>query len=201
MPHSGSLRHQLLLRTIRPLCWGMSIKSQEGTTQGDPLATPLYALATIPFIQKLSSPSSVRQVWYADDSAAVGKLSNILHWWRALSSHGPAFGYFVNNTKTWLVVKEEVESEAQSLFRDTNIHITSEGRPYLGSPLGSQAYVESFVHAKVDSWRSVILSLAEVALSSPHAALAALTHGITSLWIFCAGRPPTSVTYWHLLRT
>jgi hypothetical protein len=56
---------------------GSVLKSQEGTTQGDPLATPFYALATIPLIHKLSVQSSAKQVWYADDSSAIGRLISL----------------------------------------------------------------------------------------------------------------------------
>ena len=40
----------------------------DGDVQGDPLAMPFYALATVPLIQKLTA--RVTQVWYADDAAA-----------------------------------------------------------------------------------------------------------------------------------
>ena len=56
---------------------GTVLKSQEGTTQGDPLAMPIYALATVPLIRELSSTSDAKQVWYANDSAAFGKISSI----------------------------------------------------------------------------------------------------------------------------
>ena len=39
--------------------------SEEGTTQGDPLAMPVYALATLLLSDRL--PNTVTQVWYADD--------------------------------------------------------------------------------------------------------------------------------------
>jgi len=51
---------------------GDVLLSEEGTTQGDPLAMPFYALATIPLLQHL--PLGVVQVWYADDACAGGKL-------------------------------------------------------------------------------------------------------------------------------
>ena len=44
---------------------GNVLLSQEGTTQGDPLAIPMYALAAIPLIKKLKERvEKVNQVWY-----------------------------------------------------------------------------------------------------------------------------------------
>ncbi len=48
---------------------GDVLYSCEGTTQGDPLAMPMYALATVPIIKRLHSLSEdIDQVWYADRS-------------------------------------------------------------------------------------------------------------------------------------
>ena len=70
---------------------------------------PFYALATIPLISELSTQSSARQVWYADDSAAIGKLPDIQKWWDSLMERGPSYGYFANSLKTWLIVKPSVD--------------------------------------------------------------------------------------------
>ena len=58
----------------------------------------------------------------------------------------------------------------------------SYGRPYLGAPLGTQSHKEEFVCSKVDGWVSHVQSLSQVAMSQPHAAYAAFTHGFSSLW-------------------
>ena len=42
------------------------IISSEGTTQGDPVAMAMYALATVPLINRLHH--LVHQIWYADDA-------------------------------------------------------------------------------------------------------------------------------------
>ena len=176
---------------------GASILSQEGTTQGDPLAMPLCALSTVPLIRKLSSVTGTKQVWYADDSAAVGSVSDIKQWWDALLTRGPSYGYHVNVAKSWLVVKEGAESVTCNLFKDSQINVTTEGRQYLGAPVGRQSFIQEFVSAKVDHWKSILLSLADISSSSPHAAYAAFTHGIASLWLFLCRTTPNIC---HLLQ-
>jgi len=53
---------------------GETVFSQEGTTQGEPLAMPLYALGVVPLISKHNT-FSVNQIWYVDNAAAVGNYS------------------------------------------------------------------------------------------------------------------------------
>ena len=175
---------------------GSVLLSREGTTQGDPLAMPMYALATVPLIAKLSEVDSVSQTWYADDASACGKLPDVYNWWNLLSDIGPGFGYFPNASKSWLVVKEEFLDQASEIFRDTNVHLTSDGRPYLGSPLGSLDYVNSFVQRKAEEWCEYLSSLSEVATVHPHPAYSAFTHGAVGWWQYlCRTTPDIS----HLL--
>ena len=102
----NNLNRRLALRNISSLCpafsrviinmyrnaarlfvGGETILSQEGTTQGDPLAMAMYALALVPLITQLSSVA--KQVWYADDAAAVGQLADLRAWWDMLCDIGP----------------------------------------------------------------------------------------------------------------
>ena len=92
---------------------GQVLWSEEGTTQG---AIPLYALATIPLINNLSSIPETKQVWYADDASAAGNMSALRSWWDKLRSCGPAYGYHPNASKTWLVAKEDHLARAKELF-------------------------------------------------------------------------------------
>ena len=54
------------------------IYTKEGTTQGDPLAMSMYVLGILPSIKKLNG--AAKQVWFADDSTAGGKLEQIRLW-------------------------------------------------------------------------------------------------------------------------
>ena len=78
---------------------GQTLFSQEGTTQGDPLAMAMYALAVTPLINKLQDPN-VKQVWFADDASASARLHSLRNWWDALLKHGTAYGYFPNAEKS-----------------------------------------------------------------------------------------------------
>ena len=82
---------------------GDVIYSNEGTTQGDPLAMPFYTSSTIPLIRKL--PNIVVHAWYADDANACGQISHLRSWWNQISSFGPPFGYFPNASRLGLLSK------------------------------------------------------------------------------------------------
>ncbi len=112
------------------------------------------------------------------------KLANLRHGWNDTISHGANFGYFVNAKKTWLVVKPEHYQSAVDAFDETSVRITTEGRPHLGTPLGSIQYRRNFVEAKIEDWNKGIVALSKVATAHPHAAYAALTHGFSSKWVF-----------------
>ena len=167
---------------------GNTIWSREGTTQGDPLAMPMFALVTIPLILKLRTDA--RQVWYADDASAVGKLSSLCEWWNRLSTLGPSFGYFANPSKTWLITKEHHLSAAKSCFTGTGVNITHEGRSYLGAPIGTLEYIESFVKNKVEQWAYELSLLGKIASTQPHAAYPTFTHGLTSRWSYLIRTTP-----------
>jgi len=72
---------------------GNYLLSQGGTTQGDPLAMPIYALGVVPLIQKLSV-IDVSQMWYADNASTGGSLQGLRSWWDRSICLGPNFGYF-----------------------------------------------------------------------------------------------------------
>ena len=108
-------------------------------------------------------------MWYADDSAAVGKLESAYQWWEILNQASPSLGYFVNPSK---LTKDEHLTRAKSLFQDSEVNITTQGRPYLGAPLGSTKFVECFIFDKANHWIEVIDSLSGITKSQAHAALA-----------------------------
>ena len=62
---------------------GEKLLSEEGTTQGDPLAMPMYALALLPLINSLSD-DAIKQIWYADDAASCGQIEHIRSRWDKL---------------------------------------------------------------------------------------------------------------------
>lgn len=113
---------------------GEAIPSTEGTTQGDPLAMSMYAIAILPLIMELDSLS--KQLWFADDAAAAGSLQEMKQWWDKLVERGPKYGYCVNPSKTWLVVKECHLNHAKEIFKDTGVQVTTDGKVYLGSFIG-----------------------------------------------------------------
>ena len=71
------------------------IASTEGTTQGDPLAMAMYALAMKPLIDMVRETCpDVYQAWYADDATGASTCTGLRRWWNELTNHSPLYGYF-----------------------------------------------------------------------------------------------------------
>ncbi len=67
------------------------------TVQGDPISMFAYAIATLPLINELENHSHVTQLWYADDSSALGKTTSLLHWFVNLLKLGPRYAISQNH--------------------------------------------------------------------------------------------------------
>ena len=65
-----------------------------------------YALGTNPLLRLLRAQvPEVKQVWLADDATGAGKLDKLKEWWDKVILEGTKFGYFVNQSKSWLILK------------------------------------------------------------------------------------------------
>ena len=92
----NSLHREAALRNVQHLCpslapvvinayqqlanlhvGGETISSEEGMTQGDPIAMVMYAVAIIPLLRSVATERAT-QAWYADDGGTSGKLSLML---------------------------------------------------------------------------------------------------------------------------
>ena len=78
-------------------------------------------MAMLPLIQSLQREAEVEQIWFADDSAAGGNVNDLQSWWNRIVKKSPAFGYYVNSKKTWLVGKEDQYENAVKCFEDTDV--------------------------------------------------------------------------------
>ena len=65
--------------------------------------------------------------------------------------------------------------------------MTPDGRPYLGAAIG---YITEYVESKVNEWLSSVKCLAKIAVTQPHAAFSALTHGLMSKWTYLSHTTP-----------
>ena len=164
---------------------GSFIMSEEGVTQGDPLAMHMYALSTRKIIDTLDQETeNVTQVWFADDSAGGGKLGDVLAWWTILNDVGPKYGYHPKASKTWLVVKNpDMMVRARQLFGD-EVKITCEGHRHIGSALGNDDFKKEFVLCKVEKWLVDLHQLVSIAKEEPQVALSAFNTGLSKRWKF-----------------
>ena len=85
------------------------------------------------------------------------EVTTLLDWWDQIVSQDPAFGYYTNAAKTWLITKENHPFATVATSANTDMKVTLEGRPHLGVPVGTQGL---YVMDKVQQWSGEIDTLA-----------------------------------------
>ena len=174
--------------------------SQEGTTQGCPLAMAMYALTLSPLVRELIP--LCRQIWYADDASGCDDLIRLRTWYDTLCEKGPLYGYYPSPKKCVLVVKAGKLEAAKASFKDTGvtvsiegskdtgIEVNAQGARHLGAAVGTCKFKKHFISNKVDNWIESVKNLASIAESEPHAAFATFTHALQSQWTFLSRAMP-----------
>ena len=162
---------------------GECIMSSEGTTQGDPIAMPMYAIGVVPLLQSIATEGAV-QAWFADDSGAGGKVLKLRQWWDSLTEKGPSFGYFLNAAKSVLLVKPQHYRKAVEVFAGTGVDIRMDGCRHLGAALGSPEFITRYLQQKAEAWVQEVSRLTEIAATQPQAAYSVFVHGLKHKWTF-----------------
>ena len=73
---------------------GLEIASAKGTTQGDPIAMPLYAICILQLMRRVvgsveGKGVDINQCAFADDLASAGRLLALKVWWDVVVYLGP----------------------------------------------------------------------------------------------------------------
>ena len=147
----------------------------------------MYGIAVKPLIDQLSNAvnkDDCKQVWYADDSSAAGKLLEMRKWWDVLCQSGPQYGYIPLPRKTVLIVKPEHKERAEEIFRNTHVKITTEGERHMGAVIGSQSFKQTYVEKKVSKWVEDVDELSALAKEEPQAVYSCYTKAVCHRWTY-----------------
>ena len=144
-----------------------------------------YSINTSIMIQSLrTSTPGVKQVWLADYSAGGGQIVPLCNWYNHLCQEGKKFGYLVNGSKSWLIVKSDVlADEAKRVFGD-EVNVTTEGLRHLGAVIGIKRVQRSIFSGKILRWKGELEALSETARSQPHAAYTVFSKGYKSKFTY-----------------
>jgi hypothetical protein len=98
----------------------------------------LYGVALLPLVESLrEAVPEATTTWFADDSAAIGKLLECAMCLEFLSERGPVYGYYIKPEKTHVICTEADEPQARAAFLSRGLMVNfSRGQRYLGGYIG-----------------------------------------------------------------
>ena len=148
----------------------VAISSEEGIHQGDPLGPALFATAIHPILRDLQERfQEIHILAYLDDVFLLGHPDKTLEAFQNLKDMFLSGSLSVSDSKC------EIFSPSGTInTANTYVQVTSEGSMFLGTPIGSTAFVESSCSQIVQSGSSLCDYLPK--LNDPQSALLLLRH-------------------------
>ena len=164
----------------------MFLLSKEGVTQGCPFSMVGYGLLVLPLIRRLQQEfPDVASPWYADDAMAAGKLDRVMEYFRRLEVLGPAYGYLPEETKSILVVREDLTEVAKAAMVTAGAKVeVVNGHRYLGGYVGDAELEREWIRDKVVEWCEAVKAIGVAAQFVPQSAYAAMQRSLQQEWQF-----------------
>ena len=133
----------------------LTILSERGWHQGDPLSGLLFCLVLLPLITTIKErvPTMALQAWFLDDGTFLGRKEDLVQVIDILVAEGPARGLVLSTTLTspaspkttvWCPAGP-LEPPPAALAARGLVFVGEEGVTLLGAPLGSREFVEEEV--------------------------------------------------------
>ena len=161
--------------------------SKEGVTRGNPLDMIAYGIGVLPLFQELrEAHPCVTQPWYADDAGAGRTFIDVQAHFQNLQARGPTRVYYLERTKSILVVAPRNVERSEEHFRGLGIWVVT-GHRYLGGFLGDVLAEREWLGKKIQGWKESVAILAGVALKHPQSAYAGLQKSLQQQCPFCRG--------------
>jgi hypothetical protein len=159
------------------------IFSKEGVTQGDPsLSMFAYRIGILPLIPQLKAEiPQVEQPWYADDAGADARFDEIERFSRRLCKVESKFSYFLEPTKSIIIVRQHNLEEARLCFPGFKVRT---GNRYLGGFVGEDEALNEWLAEKTEFWEEAVTDLTSVAKVFPQAAYSDLQKSLQQEWQF-----------------
>ena len=102
---------------------------------------------------------------------AVGKLGDVMRYFKQLEVVGKPYGYSPEETKSILVVlKKDMEAATEFKRESKSAVVISNGHCYLGGFVGDKDLERAWVVDEVEVWKDTIAALVEAAKFVPQAA-------------------------------
>ena len=113
-----------------------------------------------------------------DDSACCGLLLHIREWLLRLPEHDHAYGYYVEPSKSVLIIKEQYLKEAQDILADLQVRVILLSY-FLGGCVDNMEGIRQYVACKVNNWVKGVEQLIKAPKVYPHSAYSAFTQSLS----------------------